>query len=85
MLDEDFKSRRLQLEHQLLTQLVIYDDHSPPSEPRALGPTMSVNTCNIASFAAAVKVTYTRGHARVHLRTHRHTSPTVKVNWVHVL
>lgn len=48
---------------------------------------MSVNTCNIASFAAAVSVTYARAHAYIHMCAHIHkpASPTVKVNWVRVL
>lgn len=65
-------------------QLVIYGDHS---FVLSKGPevTMSVNTCNIASFAAAVKVTYSNVHTYVDMHTREHTSPTVKVNWVHVL
>lgn len=82
--DENLTSLHLQVEHRLLIQLVIYDDHFFVVS-RGPGVTMSVNTCNIASFAAAVKVTYTSVHARIHTRTHKHTSPTVKVNWVHVL
>ena len=36
---------------------------------------MSVNTCNIASFAAAVKVTYTGARAHTRVRTHKRELP----------
>lgn len=42
------------------------------AEHRAHGPAMSVNTCNIASFAVPVKVTYSRAHAHIHTCTKTH-------------
>lgn len=84
--DYELKLLHLQVEHQLLIQLVfMMTTFSIFVVSRGPAVTVSVNTCNIASFAEAVNVTYTSVHAYTHTQTHKHTSPTVKVNWVHVL